>query len=114
MATPQTVTPKKGPRVVISVYADPETGEIYVDREPFYVHIKKQEEVQWICMQNHGTHGRGCFKVEFEESPFPNKEFHHGEDSDLPIVPPSPTKLYKYTITVPDVGTLDPKGGVKG
>jgi hypothetical protein len=113
MATPQTVTPRKGPRVVIRVYADSETGEIYIDREPFYVHVKKQEEVQWICMQNHATHGPNCFTVEFEESPFRKKQFHHGEDSDLPVVGPG-SKLFKYSISVQGVGTLDPRGGVKG
>jgi len=115
MATPQAVVPGKGPRVVINVYADPESGEIYVDREPFYVHIGKQEEVQWICRQSHQSHGPNCFTVEFNGpngTPFPGNQYHHGEDSGVPRVGASAT-FYKYTIRVPGVGEIDPQGGVR-
>jgi hypothetical protein len=111
-------TPTQGPlpvapeaKVTVQINANP----ISANPDPFTVHVSKKEEVEWQCMQHH-QHGNGkCFKIEFPaESPFAGKIFHdHGAKSGLPVVQPG-DKLYKYNVTIPGVGTLDPQGGVKG
>ena len=107
-------TPAQGPStspVPVQIYAAP----IRAYRDPFWVSKSNNEEVEWQCMQNH-QHGNGkCFTIEFPgESPFAGHVFHdHGARSGLPVVAPDDSKLYKYNITIPGVGTLDPQGGVK-
>lgn len=119
MATPRTAGPIEGTRVVIGIYANPESHEIYVDREPFYIHKSEQEIVEWVCHQDHKghVHGANCFTVEFKGkrgTPFERSTFHgHGALSGLATAKPNDKRLYKYRVIVPGVGTLDPQGGVK-
>jgi hypothetical protein len=110
MATPAPLSPQA--KVAVKIYADP----ISADPDPFTVHVSKNEEIEWQCMQDH-QHGNGkCFTIEFPgESPFAGHSFHDNRaHSGLPVVPPDDNKLYKYNVTIPGVGTLDPQGGVKG
>ena len=110
MATP-TPGPVTSP-VAVKIYADP----LHAVEDPFYVHVSKNEEVVWECMQSH-QHGHGkCFTIEFPgDSPFADKVFQdHGAKTGVAVVPPNDVKLYKYTIKIPGGGTLDPQGGVKG
>jgi len=117
MATTKTAVPVEEPRVVIGVYVNSKAKEIYVDREPFYVHPGQGERVQWQCRSTeHTIHGPDCFTVEFsaqQNSPFSGKKFHHGQDSDVPDQNAKYDRYFKYSVTVPGVDTIDPLGGVR-
>lgn len=116
MATPAVVTerptPKAQVKVVINV--DPVAKTIKVDPDPFFVCRSKFEEVEWILKKPQGFPEVDCFTVHFVgQSPFhPEATFGHKRArSGCATVPAGPT-LYKYTVTVPGIGTLDPHGGV--
>jgi hypothetical protein len=111
-------TPARGPSsreviVTIGLKAD----KITVDEDYFKVSKSLNEEVKWVCAQDH-KHGEDgpCFTVDFEKngSPFYESQF----SSDAPFsglarrnVLAGP-KIYKYTVRV-GKKTLDPGGGVK-
>src|SRR3981189_2714816 len=91
-----------------------------IEAIPDYFEISKQknEEVRWVCAQDHKHEGPDpCFTVDFEKngSPFYESQF----SSDAPIsglarrnVLPGP-KIYKYTVRIKGKPDLDPGGGVK-
>jgi len=93
------------------------TGEIEVDKKYFSVSKSLNEEVRWVCAQNH-EHPKDepCFTVEFEKNGSPFYEFQFS--SDAPVsglvrrsVLASP-KIYEYTVRIGDK-SLDPGGGVR-
>jgi hypothetical protein len=93
-------------------------GEIEVDTEYFYVSKSRNQEVRWICAQDH-EHPKDqqpCFSVEFEENDSPFYEFQFSSDAPVSgLVRRSvlaSTKIYKYTVRIGDK-SLDPGGGVR-
>ena len=90
-----------------------------IEAVPDYFEVSKRgnEEVRWVCAQNHEHHEEGpCFTVDFEKngSPFYESQF----SSDAPVsglakrnVLPGP-KIYNYTVRIGDKA-LDPGGGVQ-
>jgi hypothetical protein len=116
MATPIKVTGQQTPKakIEVQIYVDPKTKTITVKPDPFWVRVSNLEEAMWLCMQPHKHGHNECFTVHFpEESPFSERAFaNHGVRSGLAVVQPDKNKLYKYTVTVPRIGVLDPKGGV--
>jgi len=102
--------------VTVEIDVDPKTKKITVKPDPFRVSFKAEQQVVWLCRnRSHDKHDSGCFTVEFLESPFAksqsSKHQGHGALSGRANVPPG-EKLYKYSVAVPDVGTLDPEGVV--
>jgi len=103
--------------VLVNVGLDSE-GNIEAVPDYFEVSKRGNEEVRWVCAQNHEHHEEGpCFTVDFEKngSPFYESQF----SSDAPIsglarrdVLPGP-KVYKYTVRMVGKADLDPGGGVK-
>jgi hypothetical protein len=102
--------------VIVKIGLDSE-GNIEAVPNYFEVSKRRNEEVRWVCAQNH-THDEcgPCFTVDFEKngSPFYESQF----SSAAPVsglakrsVLPGP-KVYNYTVRVGDK-TLDPGGGVK-
>jgi len=117
MATPEmTKLPQtSGEPVIVVIYPDPVTKQIKIYPETFWISKSRNEEVLWVCKQDH-KHGRdACFSVYFEEvSPFANKKFSDDwTTSGSSVVAADINKLYKYTVTVEGYPPLDPKGGVK-
>jgi hypothetical protein len=113
MATPALGPSSREVIVKIGLAGD----EIALDKDYFEVSKSLNEEVKWVCAQDH-KHGEcgPCFTVDFEKngSPFYESQF----SSDAPFsglarrsVLPGP-KIYKYTVRVGNK-TLDPGGGVK-
>jgi hypothetical protein len=102
--------------VEVKIWLD-DGGNIATNREYFQISKKRNEEVRWVCVQDHNHDENGpCFTVDFEKngSPFYEAQF----SSDAPVsglarrnVLPG-SKIYEYTIRVGDK-TLDPGGGVK-
>jgi hypothetical protein len=92
-------------------------GNIEAVPDYFQVSKRRNEEVRWVCGQDHEHPKDGpCFTVDFEKngSPFYESQF----SSDAPVsglakrsVLPGP-KIYNYTVRVGDK-SLDPGGGVK-
>jgi hypothetical protein len=106
---------RPGQKVEVEIYMDPITKKIEANPETFYVSISKNEEVEFVCKQPH-EHGRHkCFLVHFDEpqgSPFAEHTFKdHGARSGCAIVAHGDTE-YKYTVWVPGVEPLDPRGVV--
>jgi len=107
-------TPGTGPNpVVVVVLTDPTTKTIKVIPDEFWV-TKGDQEVMWVCKQNH-THQGDCFHAHFDGgAPFKRVEFHKdmefSGDQDGNAVP---NKLYKYTVEIPGYKPLDPLGGVR-
>lgn len=83
----------------------------------FYVSKSGNEEVRWVCAQEHEHPKDGpCFNVDFEKngSPFYESQF----SSDAPVsglvkrnVLAGP-RIYEYTVRIDDK-TFDPGGGVR-
>jgi len=96
------------------IRTDPETKQIEVFPEQFWVSRAEKQQVMWVCKQTH-THGSDCFRAHFDEgSPFTQTEFT--EDLQLSGEHDSNAQLnkpYKYTVEVPGFPPLDPLGGVK-
>jgi hypothetical protein len=118
MATSARVTGRStpGPKVQVEIYVDPKTNKIVANPETFYVHLSKNEEVEWVCKRTH-RHGRHkCFLLHFDGpqgSPFVEHTFKdHAARSGCAVVPHGDT-LYKYTVWAPGYEPLDPGGGVK-
>lgn len=118
MATPTVVT-KAGPqdvRVHIGLDAN---GNITVDPDPFWIYRCVDEQVRWVCVQQHphGDANHPCFTVDFDMkggSPFNNSHFEgHGALSDRPTGHAIHNHVYKYTINMLGKPPLDPGGGVK-
>ena len=93
-------------------------GKIYVDPDPFWIYRHENEQVKWVCVQDH-THGNAkhpCFKVHFGKktgSPFKRLKFKAQIAlSGRPTSKAKDNRKYKYTVTV-DQYHLDPEGGVK-
>ena len=92
-------------------------GNIEAVPDYFQVSKRRNEEVRWVCTQDHEHSKDGpCFTVDFEKngSPFYESQF----SSDAPVsglakrsVLPGP-KIYNYTVRVGDK-SLDPGGGVR-
>ena len=117
MATPK-IVPQTAPqdvRVHIGLDAN---GNITVDPDPFWIYRCEDEQVKWVCVQNHkhGDASHPCFTVDFDKktgSPFNNSNFQgHGALSDRPTSHAIHNHVYKYSVTVGDK-TVDPGGGVK-
>jgi hypothetical protein len=110
------VTALKGRDVVVEVGLN-ERGEIELSTDYFSVSKSGNEEVRWVCIQNHDhTKYCPCFSVEFENNDSPFYEFQFS--SDAPVsglvrrsVLPS-DRVYKYTVRIGDK-SLDPGGGVR-
>jgi hypothetical protein len=94
------------------------TGNIVVDPNYFEVSKRGNEEVRWVCNQDHRCDElEPCFTVDFEKNGSP---FYESQFSSLsPVsglarrsVLPGP-KIYEYTVRV-GLKSLDPGGGVKG
>jgi|SRR5271167_2604525 len=91
-----------------------------IEAVPDYFEVSKRgnQEVRWVCVQNHEHDEDGpCFTVDFEKngSPFYESQF----SSDAPFsglakrnVLPGP-KRYNYTVRIPGKPDLDPGGGVR-
>jgi len=104
--------------VIVKIGLDGE-GNIQAVPDYFEVSKGKNEEVRWVCAQDH-KHDRAdgpCFSVDFEKngSPFYESQF----SSDAPVsglakrnVLPGP-KIYKYTVRIVGKADLDPGGGIK-
>ena len=113
-----TVQQKESPKVKVTIFADRKTKKITVDPDKFLVSKGKKEEVQWLCTQEHKHQSDMCFTVHFGKangSPFTKDTFKNHQVSSGLVhekVEPSDTQFYEYTVTVPGVGVLDPKGGV--
>lgn len=109
MATPKEATVQKTAKKTIPIEIVVKGKDITVSRDPFWVSKKELHELEWVCAQD--------FTVHFETpngSPFRKDTFKKGDHSGCvrDDVQPSDTPIYKYTVTVPGVGALDPKGGV--
>ena len=102
--------------VLVKIGLD-DKGNIVAVPDYFQVSKRRNEEVRWVCAQNHKHDVDGpCFTVDFEKngSPFYESQF----SSDAPVsglakrsVLPGP-KRYNYTVRVGDK-ISDPAGGVK-
>ena len=109
--------PALDPREVLVKIGLDDKGNIVAAPEYFQISKGRNEEVRWVCVQNHKHNDGGpCFTVDFEKngSPFYESQF----SSEAPVsglakrnVLPGP-KIYEYTIRIGDK-TLDPGGGVK-
>jgi hypothetical protein len=103
--------------VIVSIGLD---GKGNIQAVPDYFEVSKgnNEEVRWVCVQDHEHSKVGpCFTVDFEKngSPFYESQF----SSDAPVsglarrnVMPGP-KRYNYTVRIAGKNDLDPGGGVK-
>jgi hypothetical protein len=113
-----TVQQKEGTKIKVTIFADKKTKKITVDPEKFLVSKSKKEVVQWLCTREHEHKDDLCFTVHFGKAngtPFETDTFKNHQVLSGTVhekVEPSDTKLYEYTVTVPGVGVLDPKGGV--
>ena len=93
-------------------------GNIEAVPDYFQVSKRRNEEVRWVCTQDHEHSKDGpCFTVDFEKngSPFYESQF----SSEAPVsglakrnVMPGP-KIYNYTVRIAGKDDLDPGGGVK-
>ena len=102
--------------VLVKIGLD-DRGNIEATPDYFQISKGRNEEVRWVCVQNHKHNDDGpCFTVDFEKngSPFYESQF----SSEAPVsglakrtVLPGP-KIYEYTVRIGDK-TLDPGGGVK-
>jgi hypothetical protein len=102
--------------VIIEIGFDNQ-GNMRADPDYFQISKGRNEEVRWVCAQNHKHNEDGpCFTVDFEKngSPFYESQF----SSEAPVsglarrnVLPGP-KIYEYTVRIGDK-TMDPGGGVK-
>jgi hypothetical protein len=110
--------PRPGFREVIVEIGLDIKGNIEADPDYFEISKSKNEEVKWVCAQDH-EHSKDepCFTVDFETngSPFYESQF----SSDAPVsgiarrnVLPGP-KIYKYTVRIVGKADLDPGGGVQ-
>jgi hypothetical protein len=115
MAKPAPALAPGNREVVVRIKLD--HGEIEADPKYFEVSKSGNEEVRWICVQDH-EHAQGgpCFTVDFEKNGSPFYEFQFS--SDAPVsglvrrsVLAGP-KVYNYTVRI-GRKTLDPGGGVK-
>jgi hypothetical protein len=114
MATPATSPVSR--EVIVKIGLNSE-GDIAVVPTYFLVSQSANEEVRWVCAQDHVHDKDGpCFTVDFEKngSPFYESQF----SSDAPVsglakrnVLPGP-KMYNYTVRIGDKA-LDPGGGVQ-
>jgi hypothetical protein len=117
MATPALDSRSGFREVIVNVGLD-SNQNIKVDPPYFSISKGKNEEVRWVCVQEHECGSDGpCFTVDFEEngSPFYESQF----SSDAPVsglarrnVLPGP-KIYEYTVRIGNK-SLDPGGGVRG
>ena len=101
--------------LTVGIYADPTTKQISAEPDPFWISLRGREEVVWVCKREHVHGDDKCFTVDFgDDSPFPESVFKdHGVRSGHPKAHVIKEMLYKYTVTVPGVGCVDPQGGVK-
>jgi hypothetical protein len=118
MATPGPGRDPVSREVIVKIGLDSSRANIKADPEYFQVSKSKNQEVKWVCAQEH-EHPKGepCFTVDFEKngSPFYESQF----SSDAPVsglarrnVLPGP-KIYNYTVRIPGKPDLDPGGGVQ-
>src|SRR6516225_9888376 len=57
------------------IRTDPETKQIEVFPEQFWVGRAEKQQVMWVCKQTH-TYGSDCFRAHFDKgSPFTQTEF---------------------------------------
>jgi hypothetical protein len=114
MAT-HAIGPRPVPPREVTVEISVQKGEIHVNVEgqpkPFWVRKRDNQEVRWVLK------GGGEFLVDFKnDSPFYESQF----SQESPVsglvrrdILPSDSRLYKYTVFIPNVKELDPGGGVK-
>jgi hypothetical protein len=115
MATPSFGA--RGREVIVKVGLD-SCDNIEVVPAYFLISKSRNEEVKWVCTQEHEHSTDGpCFTVDFEKngSPFYESQF----SSDAPFsgaarrsVLPGP-KIYEYTVRIKGKKDLDPGGGVQ-
>jgi hypothetical protein len=113
MATP---APRPISREVFVHIIVDQTGQITVDRDPFWVSKGKDEEVVWHCTSTDPKDPHPNFTVDFDKNGSPFNESHFS--SDWPCsglvkrnVQPDRDRLYHYTVRV-GTNSLDPDGGV--
>jgi hypothetical protein len=92
-------------------------GEIDVDTEYFFISKSRNQEVRWVCAQNHKhPEDEPCFSVEFDKNDSPFYEFQFSSDAPVSgLVRRSvlaSSKIYKYTVRI-GKKSLDPGGGVR-
>ena len=92
-------------------------GDVEVSRDYFSVSKSGNEEVRWVCAQEHDcSKNRPCFSVEFENNDSPFYEYQFSSDAPVSglvrrsVLPSS--QIYKYTVRIGDK-SLDPGGGVR-
>jgi len=92
-------------------------GDVEVSEKYFYVSKSKNEEVRWVCAQEHDcSENHPCFSVEFENNDSPFYEYQFSSDAPVSglvrrsVLPSS--QIYKYTVRIGDK-SLDPGGGVR-
>ena len=118
MATPGRGLNPVSRDVIVKIGLDSKTNIIKADPEYFQISKKKNEEVRWVCDQDHEHPKDGpCFTVDFEKNGSPFNEFQFS--SDAPVsglakrnVMPGP-KIYNYTVRIKGKPDLDPGGGVQ-
>jgi hypothetical protein len=118
MATPGRGVDPVSREVIVKIGLDSKANIIKADPEYFQISKSKNEEVRWVCDQDHEHPKDGpCFTVDFEknDSPFYESQF----SSDAPVsglakrnVMPGP-KIYQYTVRIKGKPDLDPGGGVQ-
>ena len=118
MATPGPGLDPVSREVIVKIGLDSKANIIKADPEYFQISKSKNEEVRWVCDQDHEHPKDGpCFTVDFEknDSPFYESQF----SSDAPVsglakrnVLPG-SKIYEYTVRMAGKDDLDPGGGVK-
>jgi len=115
MATPALGTSFR--EVIVKVGLDGDQN-IKVDPPYFSISKSKNEEVRWVCAQEHKCDTDDpCFTVDFEKngSPFYESQFSSAAAvSGLAkrSILPGP-KIYEYTVRIGNK-SLDPGGGVRG
>jgi hypothetical protein len=102
--------------VIVEIGLD-DTEKIKVEPDYFLISKCRNQEVKWVCVQNHvhATDGP-CFTVDFEKNGSPFYESQFSSDASVSglarrSVLPGP-KIYNYTVRIGDK-TLDPGGGVQ-
>jgi len=118
MATPGPGLDPVSREVIVKIGLDSKANIIKADPEYFQISKSKNEEVRWVCDQDHEHPKDGpCFTVDFEknDSPFYESQF----SSDAPVsglakrnVLPV-RKIYEYTVRIKGKPDLDPGGGVQ-
>jgi hypothetical protein len=115
MSATGTVPRKALKQVEVGINVDKSTNTITVKPDPCSLNSDAQEEVMWVCKQDHDHNHKTntCFMVHFiGTSPFAKAAFTGPEaHSGCAVISPNKQSLYVYTVWVP--GFEPRQGGVK-